>query len=72
MPFLTDEHVQDLLSTVDPHTRCLECGHHTAKDYCRTCDEFYWIHAPGCLMHESGHYGHRLTIVPFVEDRSKA
>jgi hypothetical protein len=38
-------------------------------DYCRTCDEFYWIHQPGCAMYEPKHEGHRLTIVPFVEVR---
>lgn len=34
-------------------------------DYCRTCDEFYW------LDDAAEHDGHRKTIVPFVEDRSK-
>jgi hypothetical protein len=71
MPLLNDEQVQDLLSLVDLHRHCGDCGHHTAMDYCRTCDEFYWIHQPGCAMHAPKHYGHRLTIVPFVEDRSR-
>lgn len=50
------------------------CGA-TVLDYCRTCDEFYWLHpAPGCncgLHSDENHDGHRLTIVPFVEDRNK-
>jgi hypothetical protein len=40
-------------------------------EYCRSCDEFFWIHQPGCAMHEAKHDGHRLYLTPFVEDRSK-
>lgn len=71
MPFLEDEQVEELLLVARMCCRCRECGHRTAEDYCRTCDEFYWIHAPGCLLYESKHYGHRLTVVPFVEDRGR-
>jgi hypothetical protein len=70
MPLLDDVQVQELLELAALHRNCRECGHHTAQDYCRSCDEFYWIHAPGCAMHEDRHHGHRLTIVPFVEDRN--
>jgi hypothetical protein len=51
------------------HGRCRECGHSAAQDYCRTCDEFYWIHQPGCAMYTAKHFGHRLQIVPHVEVR---
>jgi hypothetical protein len=71
MPFLENAQVADLLDAARCHGRCGECGQQTAFDYCRSCDEFYWIHQPGCMMHEEKHHGHRLTIVPFVEDRSK-
>ena len=68
MPFLDDTQVRDLLSLAVIHRPCEECGQHAAYDYCRSCDTFYWIHQPGCRMFEA-HYGHRLTIVPFVEVR---
>jgi hypothetical protein len=72
MPLLSHDGVRDLLNLAYLHAVCRECGRRTAQDYCRTCDEFYWMnHAPGCMMHEAKHDGHRLTIVPFVEDRSK-
>jgi hypothetical protein len=69
MPLLDDQHVQELLKLAEHHRECGECGHFAAHDYCRSCDEFYWLHAPGCRMYETKHFGHRLTIVPFVEDR---
>lgn len=69
MPFLEMAQVQDLLDLARVHGECSECGHQTAMDYDRTMDEFYWIHQPGCPMYED-RGGHRLTIVPFVEDRS--
>jgi hypothetical protein len=67
MPFLADEQVQDLLHLAAIHRPCGECGQFTAQDYCRSCDEFYWVHAPSCRMYEPKHGGHRLTIFPFVE-----
>lgn len=68
MPILSDTHVQELLALAYMHRNCAECGQHTAQDYDRTADEFYWIHQPGCTMYED-RGGHRLTIVPFVEER---
>jgi hypothetical protein len=70
MPVLDDLSAAHLISLAHLHRACGDCGRHTALDYCRSCDEFYWLHEPGCAMHEN-HEGHRLTIVPFVEDRSK-
>ena len=49
---------------------CGTCGHHTAMDYCRNCDEYYWIHSSRCVLYEEKHFGHRLVLVPFVEERS--
>ena len=69
MPFLEAQHVQELLALGRLHRHCEECGQFAAYDYCRSCDEFYWIHQPGCRMYEAKHHGHRLTIVPFVEVR---
>jgi hypothetical protein len=69
MPLLDDTGVENLLALAMIHRRCDECGQPTAMDYCRSCDDFYWIHAPGCRMYEDKHFGHRLTIVPFVELR---
>jgi hypothetical protein len=68
MPLLDNSQIDELVALAHLHGYCGECGHHTAQDYCRTCDEFYWIHAPGCLLFTSQHYGHRLQLVPFVED----
>ena len=69
MPFLDDREVERLIRVAVIHRNCGECGWFAVYDYCRSCDEFYWIHAPGCRMHEDKHYGHRLTIIPFVEVR---
>jgi hypothetical protein len=71
MPLLDDAQVEELLELAALHRCCRECGRQTAQDYCRSCDEFYWLHEPGCAMHEDKHHGHRLTIVPFVEDRNR-
>jgi len=71
MPLLDDTGVENLLALATTHRHCNECGQRTAMDYCRSCDEFYWLHARGCAMFEDKHYGHRLTIVPFVEDRGR-
>jgi len=69
VPFLEAQHVQELLALARLHRACGRCGQVAAYDYCRSCDEFYWIHQPGCHMYEEKHGGHRLTIVPFVEVR---
>jgi hypothetical protein len=69
MPLLDIAHQRELLDLAAVCSTCRECGQQTAQDYCRTCDEFYWIHRPGCAMYEPAHFGHRLTIVPFVEAR---
>jgi hypothetical protein len=71
MPVLDNGYIQQLLSLLPACRLCGECGHKVVQDYCRTCDEFYRIHLPGCRMYEEKHFGHRLTLVPFVEDRSK-
>ena len=65
MPVLNEEGVQELLRR--PTYRC-NCGG-VKLDYCRTCDEFYWIHRADCTAPRSDppHEGHRLTIVPYVE-----
>jgi hypothetical protein len=69
MPLLDNAAVQELIQLAHLHGACGCCGHHTAMDYCRSCDEFYWIHQPGCAMFTAKHYGHRLYLVPFVELR---
>jgi recombinational DNA repair protein RecR len=69
MPLLSSEQIHDLLTLAHMHRACGDCGQHTAMDYCRTCDEFYWVHRPGCVLYEQIHHGHRLTLVPFVEER---
>ena len=68
MPLLNHGQTRELLSAAHLHRDCEECGQRTALDYCRTCDEFYWVHRPGCAMYHD-HQGHRLTLVPFVEVR---
>jgi hypothetical protein len=70
MPFLSEEHVQELLSYAASYASCAICGHLTAIDYDRTADEFYALHSPGCPRYDHKRDGHRLTIVPFVEDRT--
>lgn len=69
MPLLSDEQAAELRAFAISYAKCPLCGHLTAIDYCRSCDEFYAIHAPGCPTYHHKHSGHRLTIVPFVEDR---
>lgn len=73
MPFLDEFQVGELLSLACGFSsygwRMPECDCQVAKDYCRSCDEFYWVHVPGCRYESGRHYGHRLTIVPFVEER---
>jgi hypothetical protein len=68
MPLLSVRDAMDLLRLARIHGVCSACGHRTAMDYCRSCNEFYWIHSPrGCRRAKPQHHGHRLTIVPFVE-----
>lgn len=73
MPALDERGVQELLTMAhgfsDNGWRMPGCDCHVAKDYCRSCDEFYWVHIPGCMLEEEKHHSHRLTIVPFVEER---
>jgi hypothetical protein len=69
MPFLDDRQARELLANAWRWRPVCCAGGTTAKDYCRSCDEFYWLHSPGCPHYESKHHGHRLTIVPFVEVR---
>jgi hypothetical protein len=69
MPLLDPSYVAEMLVLATLHRDCNECGQHAAQDYCRSCDEFYWVHAPGCCMYEEKHFGHRLTLVPYVEVR---
>lgn len=57
MPVLDASQVRELLERAR-----VKCG---AKDYCRTCDEFYRLDDPHAAIHD----GHRKTIVPFVEVR---
>jgi hypothetical protein len=71
MPYLDDYSISRLLKLAKMRNACGTCGQVAALDYCRTCDEMYWLHAPGCRMHEDKHDGHRLTIVPFVEERKR-
>ena len=71
MPFLDEPSVRSLLFQArefraNPCPWCISYG---AVDYCRSCDEFYPIHEPKCRWHETKHHGHRLTIVPYVEER---
>lgn len=68
MPLLSHEQQAELLSWAHLHRPCNECGRHGAYDYCRTCDQFFWHHNPGCMMYEN-HDGHRQCLVPFVEVR---
>ena len=77
MPVLSEEMQQELLERALESAHVLgraplPCGA-TVLDYCRTCDEFYWVHpASGCSswhQQKELHYGHRLTIVPYVEER---
>ena len=66
MPLWDSLEVKDLLGLASLHCECRECGHITAMDYCENCDQYYWIHLPGCTMYEPLHFGHRLTLVPYI------
>lgn len=80
MPILSEEMARELLERALSAAHILTepgriqhyCGA-SVMDYCRTCDEFYWVHpASGCATGQhrgEEHSGHRLTIVPFVEER---
>lgn len=72
MPLLDEKQVQELLAMAAIHRACGWCFHRTAMDYCRSCDEFYWLHARGCRMYETKHFGHRLTVVPYIEERDRS
>jgi hypothetical protein len=69
MPLLSDQNVQHLLQMArGSGVFCRDCGQRMVTDYCRSCDEMYWLHGAGCVRgDQKEHYGHRLTIVPFVE-----
>lgn len=72
MPLLSEEQTAELLALAKIHRHCGECGRFAARDYCRTCDEFFWHHNPGCQMYEretEDHAGHRCVLIPFVENR---
>jgi hypothetical protein len=75
MSLLSAEYTADLLMRAEVRAEleepCRECGQHIVLDYCRTCDDFYWIHQPDCSLNGAHHEGHMLTLVPFVEDGSK-
>ena len=69
MPFLDDLQVRQLLvEGRDQSNNFMPCCS-GARDYCRSCDEFYWLHNLGCPRYEAKHHGHRLTIVPFVQEQ---
>jgi hypothetical protein len=75
MPLLSDEMVQELLADavrrIGPGWVCWMCHKPLTRDYCRTCDVFYWTHHPQCPAYTDdageNHNGHRLTVFPFVE-----
>lgn len=69
MPLLDENEARYLLGYAAAGVAQSCCEQTLAKDYCRTCDEFYFLHAPGCPRREDKHHGHRLTIIPFVEMR---
>ena len=69
MPLLSAECVQDLLDYAYASSSVSRGSCSNARDYCRTCDEFYFLHDPDCEEYVSKHHGHRLTIIPFVEER---
>ena len=70
MPLLSEVDARRLLDDARTHRSWgVHCQHHCAQDYCRSCDEFYWIHPHDCSLRGPKHDGHRLTIVPFVEVR---
>ena len=75
MPLLSAEYIAGMLMRAEARPQakepCPVCGQHTILDYCCTCDELYWIHQPDCSLNGAHHEGHRLTLVPFVEDLSK-
>ena len=69
VPIVDDKSPASLLAAARFVTRpCPACEQSGAFDFCVTCDEFYWIHANGCWKGSRRHDGHRLTIVPFVEE----
>jgi len=71
MPFLDAFQIGELLDQAKDQVWAFtwHCDCWIARDYCRSCDEFYWVHSPECPRYEQKHHGHRLTIVPFVELR---
>jgi len=71
MPLLDEEGVANLVREAKAPSftfKCSYCARFVVKDYCRSCDVYYFIHAPNCTwLYGESHDGHRLTIVPFVE-----
>jgi len=41
MPTLDEQHLRILKTT--PPSQCEECKRETWKNYCRQCDEFFWV-----------------------------
>jgi len=74
MPLLSEEEQNNLIREAKAPSftfTCTYCLRSVVKDYCRTCDEFYYLHAANCSWVDKPHDGHRLTVVPFIEDRNK-
>lgn len=47
MPLLDQESLRRLKAT--PPMKCHNCGNEVWKNYCRQCDEFFWVgHATLC------------------------
>ena len=61
MPLLNEKALRDLKTT--PPSVCHECGKEIWKNYCRQCDEFFWVGHGACSQDAPGgtddHCSHR-------------
>jgi len=65
--FLPHDEIRQLVEEArqEWHTVPCQCGP-APVDYCRTCEEFYFIHAPSCRLYVREHEGHSCVLIPFV------
>jgi hypothetical protein len=58
MPLLSESDLRNLLNCTA--SICSTCQATVRKNYCRTCDEFFWQgHKPGCTSTDIEHLTHR-------------
>lgn len=67
MHWLPDDEIRRIVEEAHQEWQTLPCHCGPAPiDYCRTCEEFYFVHAPGCRLCVAKHDGHACVLIPYV------